>query len=107
MEKVISKMDHTMAHDRIIAFTSSYSNNNYMIKNDNAILKYPCAVITTYSMMTHQGTRGALAQRMLEDITEQNWGLLLSDEVHTVPATVCNVQNQGPLSIGVDRQIGP
>ncbi|KAJ3311263.1 hypothetical protein HDV04_004172 [Boothiomyces sp. JEL0838] len=43
-------------------------------------------LISTYTMLTHSGNRAYDAQNMLEFIKSREWGFLLMDEVHVVPA---------------------
>ena len=43
-------------------------------------------LITTYSMIAFSGKRAAEAQEMIEFIKGREWGFLLLDEVHIVPA---------------------
>lgn len=43
-------------------------------------------LISTYSMITIQTTRSYEAQRVMDWLKEQEWGLMLLDEVHTIPA---------------------
>ncbi|XP_002732918.2 general transcription and DNA repair factor IIH helicase/translocase subunit XPB-like [Saccoglossus kowalevskii] len=46
-----------------------------------------CSVlITTYSMMGHSTKRSWEAEKVMEWIHHQEWGLMLLDEVHTIPA---------------------
>lgn len=45
-------------------------------------------VISTYTMISHTGKRAYDSQKMLEFINSQEWGLLILDEVHVVPAAV-------------------
>lgn len=42
--------------------------------------------ITTYSMITHTQKRSWEAEQMMKWLTEQEWGIMLLDEVHTIPA---------------------
>ncbi|XP_054156436.1 general transcription and DNA repair factor IIH helicase subunit XPB-like [Oppia nitens] len=42
--------------------------------------------ITTYSMITHTQKRSWEAEQVMKWLTEQEWGLMLLDEVHTIPA---------------------
>jgi DNA excision repair protein ERCC-3 len=42
--------------------------------------------ITTYTMIAFSGRRSEEAARVMEQIQEREWGLLLLDEVHVVPA---------------------
>lgn len=44
--------------------------------------------VTTYSMISHSGRRAAESERMLNELKQKEWGLLLLDEVHVVPANV-------------------
>ena len=43
-------------------------------------------VITTYTMIAFTGTRSAESRRAMDAIENREWGLLLMDEVHVVPA---------------------
>lgn len=45
-------------------------------------------VITTYTMMTHSGKRSAEAQKIMDALESREWGLVILDEVHVVPAEV-------------------
>ena len=45
-------------------------------------------LISTYSMVTFQGKRAYDAQKMMDFIKSREWGLLLLDEVHVVPAEI-------------------
>lgn len=42
--------------------------------------------ITTYSMITHTQKRSWEAEQVMNWLKEQEWGLMLLDEVHTIPA---------------------
>ncbi|KII69348.1 TFIIH basal transcription factor complex helicase XPB subunit [Thelohanellus kitauei] len=42
--------------------------------------------IATYSMLSHTGKRAFESEMMLEFIKKKEWGLMLLDEVHTIPA---------------------
>ncbi|CAL1270571.1 unnamed protein product [Larinioides sclopetarius] len=42
--------------------------------------------ITTYSMITHTQKRSWEADQVMNWLKEQEWGLMLLDEVHTIPA---------------------
>ncbi|XP_064456146.1 general transcription and DNA repair factor IIH helicase subunit XPB-like [Ornithodoros turicata] len=42
--------------------------------------------ITTYSMITHTQRRSWEAEQVMTWLKEQEWGLMLLDEVHTIPA---------------------
>ncbi|KAL2238246.1 UNVERIFIED_CONTAM: General transcription and DNA repair factor IIH helicase subunit XPB1 [Sesamum indicum] len=43
-------------------------------------------VVTTYNMIAFGGKRSEEAEKIIEDIRNREWGLLLMDEVHVVPA---------------------
>jgi DNA excision repair protein ERCC-3 len=45
-------------------------------------------VISTYTMITHSGRRAWETTKMIEFLNSQEWGLLILDEVHVVPANV-------------------
>ncbi|KAJ3064212.1 transcription factor TFIIH complex ERCC-3 subunit, partial [Quaeritorhiza haematococci] len=45
-------------------------------------------VISTYTMITHSGKRSWDTAKMIEFINSTEWGLLILDEVHVVPANV-------------------
>ncbi|VDP10460.1 unnamed protein product, partial [Soboliphyme baturini] len=46
----------------------------------------PFICVSTYSMIAFQGKRSFDAERMMNWLQEQEWGLLILDEVHTIPA---------------------
>lgn len=43
-------------------------------------------LITTYTMMAYSGTRSAEGEKRMEEMAKKEWGLMLLDEVHVVPA---------------------
>ncbi|KAI8850699.1 P-loop containing nucleoside triphosphate hydrolase protein [Chytridium lagenaria] len=45
-------------------------------------------VVSTYTMISHSGKRSWETTKMLEFIAGREWGLLILDEVHVVPANV-------------------
>ena len=45
-------------------------------------------LISTYTMISHSGKRAAATDRMINFIKSREWGLLILDEVHVVPANV-------------------
>ncbi|KAJ3174729.1 hypothetical protein HDU87_006978 [Geranomyces variabilis] len=45
-------------------------------------------VVSTYTMISHSGERSASTARMIEWINSVEWGLMILDEVHVVPAAV-------------------
>lgn len=44
--------------------------------------------ITTYTMIAFNGKRSEESERVMQDIMSREWGLILLDEVHVVPAQV-------------------
>lgn len=71
----------TMPRDRIGRFVASSGG-----PKDKSF--YGGVTVTTYSMISHSGKRAAESERMLNELKEKEWGLLLLDEVHVVPANV-------------------
>ena len=45
-----------------------------------------CVLVTTYTMISYSGKRSDKSQEIMDTITSREWGLLLMDEVHVVPA---------------------
>ncbi|KAF7948103.1 uncharacterized protein EAE97_003514 [Botrytis byssoidea] len=45
-------------------------------------------IVTTYSMVTQTRARAFDAQKMMDFLTSREWGLMLLDEVHVVPAQI-------------------
>ena len=45
-------------------------------------------LISTYTMISHTGKRAYDTQKMLEFVNGHDWGLMILDEVHVVPANV-------------------
>ena len=45
-------------------------------------------VISTYTMVTHSGRRAYDTKKMMDFLESREWGFLLLDEVHVVPANV-------------------
>jgi DNA excision repair protein ERCC-3 len=45
-----------------------------------------CVLVTTYTMISFSGKRSDKSQEIMDIITNREWGLLLMDEVHVVPA---------------------
>ncbi|KAG0414281.1 hypothetical protein HPB47_008562, partial [Ixodes persulcatus] len=55
----------------------------------SGVIVLPCGCgicITTYSMITHTQRRSWEAEQVMTWLKEQEWGLMLLDEVHTIPA---------------------
>lgn len=67
--------------DDIVAFTSD-SKRGSMFTGSTGI------IITTYSMITQSKTRSHDADKMMRFLTGREWGLMLLDEVHVVPANI-------------------
>lgn len=63
--------------DRIAVFTSDQKDK---------IHPDACVLITTYTMISYSGKRSEQSQQIMDQITAREWGLLLMDEVHVVPA---------------------
>ena len=42
--------------------------------------------ITTYTMVAFSGRRSEESEKVMEEIKNREWGLLMLDEVHVVPA---------------------
>lgn len=71
----------TMPRDQIGRFVASNSGNK-----EKSF--YGGVTVTTYSMISHSGRRAAESEKMLNELKQKEWGLLLLDEVHVVPANV-------------------
>ncbi|KAJ3084653.1 DNA repair helicase rad25 [Rhizoclosmatium globosum] len=69
----------TIDEKRICKFTSD---SRIPFEGDSGIL------VTTYTMITHSGKRAWDTGRMIDFISSREWGLLILDEVHVVPANV-------------------
>jgi len=63
--------------DRIAVFTSD---------RKDTIHPEAAVIVTTYTMIAFAGKRAVEAQKVMDIITSREWGLLLMDEVHVVPA---------------------
>jgi hypothetical protein len=48
----------------------------------------PVVCISTFTMISHSGKRSEAGEAMMRAIREREWGLLLLDEVHVVPAAM-------------------
>jgi DNA excision repair protein ERCC-3 len=67
--------------ENIIRFTASQKED--LPPNNGA-----CVLISTYNMISFSQKRSAAAEKIMADIGKREWGLLLMDEVHVVPAQV-------------------
>jgi len=45
-------------------------------------------LVTTYTMMSYRGSRSDAGDRVMEQVKQTEWGLIIMDEVHVVPAFV-------------------
>lgn len=70
----------TVAEDAVVCFTSAQ-------RRPLPPASAACVLITTYSMMAHGSRRSDVAEEMLASIRAREWGLMLLDEVHVVPAS--------------------
>lgn len=68
----------TLREDQVCRFTSA---NHEWFKGEGAGV-----CITTYTMVAYSGKRSAESERIMEEIMNREWGLILLDEVHVVPA---------------------
>ncbi|KAL7960818.1 P-loop containing nucleoside triphosphate hydrolase protein [Trichoderma compactum] len=66
--------------DDIVAFTSDSKNS--VFTGSTGI------IVTTYSMVTQSRARSYDAEKMMRFLTGREWGLMLLDEVHVVPANI-------------------
>lgn len=56
--------------------------------------------ITTYTMIAFSGKRSEDSARVMDQIRSREWGLLLMDEVHVVPAQMFRkVSSASPCSV--------
>jgi DNA excision repair protein ERCC-3 len=69
----------TIAHDRIHRFT--FERKEYLNNEANV-------TITTYTMIAFNQNRATTSQKIIEKIKSREWGLLILDEVHVVPAHI-------------------
>eukprot|EP00903_Cladosiphon_okamuranus_P009613 g9151.t1 len=68
-------------------------------------------LITTYSMISFAGQRSEIAKKIIDTITKREWGFMLLDEVHVVPArmfrkvlSVCNAHCKLGLTATLVRE---
>ncbi|KRX79019.1 DNA excision repair protein haywire [Trichinella sp. T6] len=76
------KMWSTADDSKIVRFTRESGDHAPSGNRANA----PVICISTYSMIAYQGRRSFEAEQMMQYIRQQEWGLILLDEVHTIPA---------------------
>ncbi|KAF2357840.1 Helicase XPB/Ssl2 [Trinorchestia longiramus] len=70
------KMWSTATDDMICRFTSDAKDKPY-----NAGI-----LVTTYAMISHQQKRAYEAEQTMQWLKDQEWGIMVLDEVHTIPA---------------------
>ena len=68
-----------ISRDDIAVFTSDHKEN---FKNKTGV------IVTTYSMVTQTRARAHDAQKMMDFLQAREWGLMILDEVHVVPASI-------------------
>eukprot|EP00947_MAST-08B_sp_MAST-8B-sp1_P003524 g3524.t1 len=66
---------------RVKRFTSSYK--EHLPSPDQAVV-----LVSSYTMISFGGSRNTEAERIMRQIREREWGLLLLDEVHVAPAAM-------------------
>ncbi|KAI9901877.1 hypothetical protein N3K66_003694 [Trichothecium roseum] len=66
--------------DDIVAFTSDSKGDVFTGSTG--------VIVTTYSMVTQARNRSYDSQKMMDFLTTREWGLMLLDEVHVVPANI-------------------
>ncbi|XP_008788735.2 general transcription and DNA repair factor IIH helicase subunit XPB1 [Phoenix dactylifera] len=71
------KLWSTIRDDQISRFTSD---------NKEKFRGMAGVVVTTYNMVAFGGKRSEDSEKIIEEIRNREWGLLLMDEVHVVPA---------------------
>ncbi|KAG0463183.1 hypothetical protein HPP92_021659 [Vanilla planifolia] len=71
------KLWSTIRDDQICRFTSD---NKEKFRGNAGV------VVTTYNMVAFGGKRSEDSEKIIEEIRNREWGLLLMDEVHVVPA---------------------
>jgi DNA excision repair protein ERCC-3 len=71
------KLWSTVDSTRIAKFTSATKEKFFLVGD---------VTVTTYAMLGSTGRRSQRSKRILDDIKSREWGLLILDEVHVVPA---------------------
>jgi len=75
------KMWSTIADENISRFTADAKEKIPMVRGGGV-------TVTTYTMIAYGGRRSEQSRKIMEELRKQEWGLLLLDEVHVVPATM-------------------
>mmetsp|Transcript_32345 Transcript_32345/g.53520 ORF Transcript_32345/g.53520 Transcript_32345/m.53520 type:complete len:764 (-) Transcript_32345:111-2402(-) len=81
--------------DRITRFTAEHKELPH---------KEACIIVSTFSMLSFSGKRSAEAKQIMTDIEAREWGLLLMDEVHVVPANTfltCTTRTKSRCKLGL------
>lgn len=76
------KLWSTISENQIIRFTRDHRDS----VPEGEAAKKPVVCFSTYSMIAFSGKRSFEAEKAMKFIESQEWGLLLLDEVHTIPA---------------------
>ena len=78
----------TLRDDQICRFTSAQHEWFKEPKDEdgNVTEQQAGVCITTYTMVAYSGKRSAGSERIMNEIMSREWGLILLDEVHVVPA---------------------
>jgi DNA excision repair protein ERCC-3 len=64
------------------------------------ILRFECSpgiCISTYNMVAYTGNRSEESKKLIAQIQSREWGLLIMDEVHVVPAAMFRKVISPPL----------
>ncbi|GMM28394.1 TFIIH/NER complex ATPase/helicase subunit [Martiniozyma asiatica (nom. inval.)] len=69
----------TIQEDNVAVFTSE---NKEMFRGDSGL------VVSTYSMVANTRNRSHDSQKVMDFLTSREWGLIILDEVHVVPAAM-------------------
>uniref|UniRef100_A0A6A7FUC9 General transcription and DNA repair factor IIH helicase/translocase subunit XPB n=1 Tax=Hirondellea gigas TaxID=1518452 RepID=A0A6A7FUC9_9CRUS len=70
------KLWSTATDDMICRFTSDAKDKPYSAS----------ILVTTYAMISHQQKRAYEAEQTMQWLKDQEWGIMVLDEVHTIPA---------------------
>jgi len=85
----------TIPKDRIVRFTAATKEKPH---------PEACVVVSTYNMISFAGRRSKEAMEVMADVETREWGLLLMDEVHVVPANTfltCTVKTKSRCKLGL------
>ncbi|KAG7193277.1 DNA repair helicase RAD25 [Scheffersomyces spartinae] len=69
----------TIQHENVAVFTSE---NKEMFTSDSGL------VVSTYSMVANTRNRSHDSQKVMDFLTSREWGFIILDEVHVVPAAM-------------------